>query len=565
MFLPLRSVFKLWLPCLMLNLATALVLRAQGLPEPKPNPMDTEALTINAARFRFTGSPDKAASIYRQILEQHPSHALAAFELARLLLDKNQPDSAITYAQIAATSEPLNIWYQRLLADAYQRMDRFDRAAQVFEGLVQSFPLELSFYSEWASLCQKAGQRSNALKVYEQAETQFGVQQNLSRAQYAIYLETGDTKKAAKVLERLCNAFPGNTAFLHDLAAFYEKQQDALQAQSTYRRILQADSTDARALAALTTTHSAAPTDDGLNALVQNRNITAALKIEKIGPLVTAMPSPGPTEVARLLPIVQQLDQLHPGLAEVNALLAELLQLNHQPEAALEKWLYALKLDETNFRSWEKTLRLLESLGSIPPLYRQASTALDIFPNKPLLYYLHALACFNQYNLPSATRSISQALLMGSTDTGLQIELLSLQALVQQAANNPSASTEAIAKASAIQKDHPILLARQARLLLLSNQPDEAANLAQRALSTPASAEATQVLAGVAYARQQWTTATSLLQSIPYTEHPQRLELLGDIAFRSGQPEQALTFWNQAKLNGSKSPLLLKKIMDKQL
>lgn len=543
-----------------------------GQTQPTPDStaaLDIESLMINAAKQRFIGNPDKAASIYEQILSNQPDHAASTYELARIALAKSDLDRALKYAESASKKEPLNIWYQQLLAEIHVEMGHFAQAAQVYEALTQSFPLEAANYLKWAELLEKGALYPAALKAYEAAEARFGVQQKFLTARAALYLKIGDVKKAGRELERLCEAFPNNTSFLHQLASFYAQQKDAAQATAVYRRILSIDSQDPRALAALagTGTPGTNPLSD-LDALIQNQRVEPGLKVDKIQPLLNdAAKTRDSVLLGQLLKHIQTLNQVHPGVASVNILLAQAFQLNHQDEAALQHFLYALKLDETQYDVWEQTLRLLVNQGNGPELFQQASTALDIFPNKPKLYYYHALAVYWQGNTQAALIDLDQALVMGGNETSQLVEIQSIQGLLLSTLEQTDAASRAFSAASTIQKDAPILLARRALALLSKNQEvEQAAILGQQALrGNPGLMEAVQAMAWLAFRQKNWIEAQRLLKTLPYTNHPQLLELLGDIAFKSGLPEEAVAYWNQAKAKGGKNTRLLKKISDKQL
>ena len=529
---------------------------------------EREQLLIDAAKQKLTGNRDKATSLYEQVLSLDPQNAVAAYELSRLAVGKPDFEKALQLARQAVTADPRNPWYQHQLADVHTAMGRFADAAAVYEKLSALFPDEKANYTQWAVLLEKAGQYPAALKAYDALEMRFGVQQQTSAARANLYMVMGDAKKAAREWERLCETFPKNTAYWHLLADFYVKNNNQALAEQTWRRILGLDAQDTRALAFLADKSPGTDPLAGLSELIANRSVEPALKIEKLQPLLAAPDmKPNSAKAAQFLPLLAALEAAHPESAAACALLAQGLLLNGKAEEAAAKLLRSVALDETVYANWEQLLALYQALGDGPALARQASNALDIFPNKPRLYAFQALAAYWKGSYPEAQRDLSQALLIaGASDVGLRAELLSLQGLLWTALGDATEAGKSFEQAATAKKDHPLLLARQALSLALQNQPEPALALAQQVLrDNPGLLEARQALAWARYRSGQFAEARQLLEALPYAGNPQILEQLGDVCFKSGLTSEALQYWEKAKSKGGKSPQLLKKITDKQL
>jgi tetratricopeptide (TPR) repeat protein len=553
---------------LCLGLAFSATLLGQKTVSTDSTGRERELLLIDAAKQKLTGNRDKAASLYEKVLSLDPGNAVAAYELSRLVIETPDFEKALRFARQAVAADPRNTWYQRQVAEVHIAMGRFADAAAVYEKLSALFPAEKLYYAEWAGLLEKAGQYPAALKAYDALEAQFGIQQPTSAARAALYMAMGDAKKAAREWERLCEQFPKNTAYLHLLADFYAKNNDLALAEQVWRRILRLDAQDTRALAFLADKSPGTDPLAGLSELVANRSVEPALKIEKLQPLLAAPDmKPNSAKAAQVLPLLTALEAAHPESAAACALLAQGLLLNGRAEEAAVKLLRSVTLDETIYANWEQLLALYQTLGDGPALARQASNALDIFPNKPRLYAFQALAAYWKGGYPEAQRDLSQALLIaGASDAGLRAELLSLQGLVWAALGDATEANKAFEQAAVAKKDYPLSLGRQALSLALQNQPEPAVALAQQVLrDNPGLPEARQALAWAKYRLGQFPEARQLLEALPYAGNPQILEQLGDVCFKSGLHGEAVQYWEKAKSKGGKSPQLLKKITDKQL
>ena len=547
---------------------------SQTLPNPpqKDTTLDIESVIIEASKQKFLGNEDKARMLYEEILAKKPDHALSAYELARLALKKEDFEQALKYAGQAARKEPQNEWYQRLWAGVYRDMGRYREAAGVLEALVKIKPGAKDLYLQWADLLEKAGLFPASLKVYDDMEIRFGLQENIVQNKARVYLALGDPKKAARELERLSAAFPANLDYLHGLAAFYQNQNDPVKAQQTYQRILALEPSDPKAMAALTSSGKPQGSDpEGLKTLetlVRNPNADANLKAEGFRSIL-AKPETGkdPALLEKLLALAAQLEQAHPGAAASYAVSGELLLLRGRGQEAAAKFLRSLELEEANYPVWVLLLNQIASSGDSKALRLHASNSIDLFPNRPALYYWNALGAFWQADYTPAKADLEQALLMASADTPLKVEILSVLGMVLSALEDFSRADQTFGQARTMEPNAPVLLARHAWSLAERNQNlDQAAEWAQKAhQASPSLPDANLALGLIAFRKGDFADARKQLEPLLPSSNPMILEQLGDVLFKLGQIPDALAYWNQAREKGSRSQKLTKKIADKQL
>lgn len=530
--------------------------------------LQLETRIIEASKLKMLGNTEKAKDIYLEILDKQPGNALAAYELARILLAGTKDTEALKYAEQAAKADPTNRWYQAFYAQVFAEMGRFQEAAGIAGQSIKVFPREKQFYLDCAAYQEQAGQISAAIKTLEEMEALFGIQESSIRQKASLYLSLRDTKKAAREWEKLTTAYPQHTPYLLLLADFYAQHGEKEKAMATYRKVLALDPREPTALSALAGTNTPAsatsiPAD--IKSLVANRDLDAGSKIAKLKPFADRFAQgKEPILGNELLALSAKIEELHPGDAHAFTFSGEILANSGKPAEASDKFRRALDLEENNFDIWEKLLKIFRDQGDAPALLREASNALDLFPNKPFVYYCAALAMYWQENSSAASDNLQQALFMGVQDPGTRQEILSLQGLVLYTLQDVAASAKAYAEARSAFRETPLLLAR---IALGSNEtPDIAFNAAKRAIELdPLNREAALALALALYRRNQLPDALQALQPALLSHNPQALELIGNIHFRQGAVQEALSFWEQARTNGNSSARLLKKISDKQL
>lgn len=547
---------------------------SQTLPNPlqRDTTLDIESTIIEASKEKFLGNEDKARKLYEEILARKPDHALSAYELARLDFKKEDFEQALKFAAQAARQEPQNEWYQRLWADIYREMGRYKEAAGVLEALVKSRPGAKALYVQWAALLEKAGLFSASLKVYDEMEVRFGLLEEIIQNKVRVYLAMADPKKAAREWERLSAAFPTNLDYLHALAAFYQNHNDPVKAQQTYQRILALEPSDPKAMAALASASKPQGADpEGLKtleALVQNPNAGANLKAEGFRS-VLSKPETGkdPAVLTKLLALAAQLEQAHPAAAAAYAVSGELLLLSGRGQEAVAKFLRSLELEEANYPVWALLLNQLAASGDSKALRQHASNAIDLFPNRPALYYWNALGAFWQADYAPAKSDLEQALLMTSADRSLKVEILTALGMTLTAQEAIDGADRAFSQAQTLDSNAPILLARHAWSMAVRNDNlEQAAEWAKKAhLASPSLPDAALALGLIAFRKGDFQEARRQMDALLPSSNPLILEQTGDVLFKLGQAAEALTYWNQARENGSRSQKLFKKIADKQL
>lgn len=529
-----------------------------------------EAKVIEAGKQKMLGNVEKASTLYLQILDKEPGNTLAAYELSRILLAKGDLAESLKYAGQAAKGDPNNIWYQSLLARILSEMGRPQEAANVIAQSLKLFPREKNLYLDCAAYQERAGQIPAAIKTYEEMEILFGLQAASTSKKADLYMAIGDVKKAAREWEKLCTAYPQNIQFLLRLADFYAKNGEKEKANAAYRKILALDPREPTAIGALAGSGnvSAGTIPADVKALADNRDLDAGTKINKLKPFFERFEKEKETALgAALLSIAAQIEALHPGDYRALAFSGQILLATEKAGEAATKFRRALDLEENQFTNWEYLLNIYRSLGNAPALRREAGNALELFPNKPFLYYCEALALYWQENLSDAKNSLQQARLIGIQDPAARQEALSLQGLILSAMQDDDLANQAFKEATSVFRETAVLQARLALHLTHTAQTETALQTARRALALdPNNREAVFALARALYASGQFKAAQQTLEPVlTASENPQVLELWGDLLFKQGAGSEALSYWEQSKAGGNKSSRLMKKISDKKL
>jgi Flp pilus assembly protein TadD len=101
---------------------------------------DPEALTLHADALWSAGLFDEAEKEYRDGVARTPGSARARFGLARSLAATSRLDDALAEALAASAAAPRDGEIHALVGDIYERLHRFDQAANAYRNYINLLP-----------------------------------------------------------------------------------------------------------------------------------------------------------------------------------------------------------------------------------------------------------------------------------------------------------------------------------------------------------------------------------------------------------------------------------------
>jgi tetratricopeptide (TPR) repeat protein len=404
-------------------------LTAQG--ETTAEAVNAQKQFIDAKQEALLGKTDAAIALFREITEGDSRNDPAYFELARLQYAAGRSPEAITAMEKAYALRENEV-YAAFLAELYRSAGKYAEGAELYAGLIKKYPTEADLYLERAAFQVRDQDIKGALATYNALEDRIGVNAELARRKHALYLGSGDRKRAERELLNLVEAFPRQLEYRHLLAGYYESQEEDKQARRVYEEILTIEPADVRAQLALqdapsATDGSATGDDAELMALLARTDVDLDLKVGKLLPLIQQVASSGDRGLAdRALRLAAELRRVHPDAAKATAIAGDLyFHSGRLPEAA-EAYRATLELDDTVYPVWEQLLGTLYLDNQIAELRDLAESALDIFPNRPAIYVHYAIGEALRSDFSAADDLLGQARMMvsGSPESAAALDEL---------------------------------------------------------------------------------------------------------------------------------------------
>lgn len=543
-------------------------------------PVTEEEITIQkvfieANGEKLLGNFDKAIALYEEVLKRDKNNHAASFELARIYSANSKETEAIKALKKATALAPTNVWYQQFLAEVYEKTGQFDEAAELYEGLVKNDPNNDAYYFRWAFFLVKANNIDKAIKAYDALEKQKGINEETIRRKHALYLGSGDEKKAGKELEKLVNAFPEQLGYQFLLANFYDQIGDKKNAESSYNNILKLDPENAKAKLALSGGNNRSNNDSqyiaSLKSIFEQEDVNIDLKLAKIFPLINKVASEGDVALAdEVIALTDILETIHPGNAKGFAVAGDLYYHSGRPNEALPKYLKTLQLDESVFAVWENVMYIHFENQSYKALQKVSEQVMDIFPNKAIIYYMNGVALSHLNELNDAIDALDQALLMSGQDGKLKFDVLNQMGETYNLLGQAIASDDAFTQALELNTQSAMTYLRYAQAVATRPaQAERAKSLAEKGLGMAPKMAIVQAEYGrVFYLLSDYTTARKWMDkalSGGGAAEATVLEYYGDLLFQTGDTEQAIIYWNKSLGKGNLSPTLEKKIAARKL
>ena len=431
------------------------------------------------------------------------------------------------------------------------------------------------YFEKWAFYLVKAGEAAKAIKVYDQLEEKFGVNEDLSSKKYRLYLGLGNQKKAAEELERLVRSAPSNTDHKHMLASFYLQIGDEKKAEKIYNEILKIDPDDAYASIALAEKLKTGGDDVNflrtLKVVYEKPDVSIDVKIKELIPYIHKLAETKDQQLAKIIiELAEILVQAHPTEAKAHAAFGDILYYSGDNETALEKYRKALEYNKYVFMVWEQVMYINMELSQFEELLKNSEQAIDYFPNQAKAYYFNGVAYGQLKKHVDAIGSLQQALIMSRKNPALRLDIYNHMAIEFYYLEKYDKSDTAFEEALKINPEAHTILNRYSYYLAkrgvkLAKAKEMCAKANELSPNNPYYQD---TYGWILYKIKEYSAAKEWTEKAIANgghEIPDILEHYGDILFQLNDIDNAITNWKKALDKGSTSKILEKKISDRQL
>lgn len=202
------------------------------------NSIQTDSLFIAGMKQKLEGNSQKAIQAFQKFLLLRPDNATANFEIAQQYLSQKKPDSALSYAQKAASLDTSNRWFLQTYADILANEKQYASAANIFHHLSSLYPHQEVFPYHEAVMRSSAEEYTKALALFNHLEGKQGVNEELAYQKQRIYLKLNEVDSAVFEIQKLISHYPDNPRYYALLAQVYAEHDRLDEAINVYKTLL---------------------------------------------------------------------------------------------------------------------------------------------------------------------------------------------------------------------------------------------------------------------------------------------------------------------------------------
>lgn len=474
---------------------------------------------LNANAQYLAGNYDAAYLDFQKLEKERPDLAAIPWRLAEIKLAQKQAGSAVVHIRRATALDPENTWYREIEAKALEQSGEYDGALSIWSDLLRRFPTRAAYYQEAVRLCLSRQKYDKAVEVLNLREKQFGMREQTTEQKVRILSAQRKFTEAADEVARLRAKYPDRQKYLLWEAKVAQQGRFNDRALNLLVPFLRSDPENAEALGLRVQILSGR--GDYLRYFAALKQLTAnpalAYNQKQFYLQAWANDLVNPLRRDSTAVLAAIVERLHSDVPNALLYCGDVWAAANEHQRAAALYRKALDSGQASFDVYEKLLRSLERISGFAEMETAAQQMTEDFPSQPAAWRYLAFARYRQFNYAGSAEACrtGQAFALDRDDK------IKLANLLAQSEFKAGRSTEAIAILEPIYNENPtersvansyafVLAAAGKRLEL-------AAQIAER-----------------------------LVKEQP--DNPFFLDTWGWVLFKSGNPLQAIAFFEKAIL-----------------
>ncbi len=382
---------------------------------------------LEANREKILGNYSKAASLFAECIRKNDKDHASFYELASILNAEKKYEDALILAKEAVSLNPENEWYHILLAEIFNKTRQTEEAVKIYKNLIKEHPLKTDYYYELAMMYLYLYKYNDAIKIYNQLENIIGIHEDLSLQKQSIYLLNGNTSKAIEEINKLIHIFPQDSKYKIILADMYMSIGEKQKAFDIYKDIQITDPKNEELNLSLAEYYRDIGDDnmfyEHIKQAFSNINVNTDSKIKILLSYYTETENQKDTFLLRqAYELLDILIKTHPNEAITYSMYGDFLIRDKKNEEAAAMFLTALEIEPGKYLLWEQLLYIHSELKDYSILDSLSEAALELFPERAMLYLFRGFANYQLKNYEKAVVIFKEGLVYAVYDEKLSTE-----------------------------------------------------------------------------------------------------------------------------------------------
>lgn len=537
--------------------------------------LSSDAMYYDALRSKFLGDAKQEELLLKKFIKERPEIAAAYYELAGLLLAKNNTDDAEEYIRKAVQLDNTNIWYKLTFADALKRRKKFDEAAKVYLDIAATGNSNKGLYFDAAYSFQRADKNKEAIAALEELIKKSPTdEENALIAQQEIYMKMEDAKSAIAIAEILIKKYPKEGKYYSNLASIYSDNNQPEEAYKVYQEGIAKFPNEPTLQYGMALYHlkkkELALYDEYITRAILNPDVDERIQAETLRRYLADVDDDSLRKANALITAKKLLEQ-QPESELMQSIYGQILVRNNQPEEAARYFKMALATNPSQFEIWQELLLANITANNTDSLLVNAKKALRYFPNSAIIYYFTGIGYLGQKEYTQSIKNFNRAIELQPEDNALL--LADMYSSLAEAYNNIKEyprSDSAFEKSLRLNHDNASVLNNYSYYLSERGLRLEAAErMSKRSLELrPGEATFLDTYGWILYKQGKYSEAKKYIEEAILKSQNADGTLwdhLGDINYKLNNVAEAVQNWLKAKEKGTENILIDKKIKDQKL
>lgn len=530
---------------------------------------------LEATRLRIQQDYAASLEMLEHCLEIKPDDAAAYYELAQYYLVLRNEQKGLEYLRRATEQDPDNYWFASGLVNMYLQRNRVAEAGGILEQMVTRFPEKVDPYFMLMQVYDNQQEFEKELGVLTKLEEMTEISETFTMQKVSVYHRMKDYPSAIQEVSKLIAKYPDEVDYQVLLGDEYLENDQLDEAFKTYESALGQQPDNASAMYSLARYYDRTGQKDKydsiLDQLLMNPKAPADTRLEVMNRYISEHNGQENGQ-ERIIALFERLMNVETGDAEMQILYAQYLySKNLRKEAApvLEK---VITIDPTNSSARMTLLSDAILANDYKEVIRLCYDGTQNNPDELDFYYYLALGYNQAGETGKVIETCNNALIQVSESTDRK-QISDFYAILGDSYHTLDQRDEAYAAYDSclVYNDSNIgALNNYAYYLCLEGRDlDRAEEMSYKTIKQePDNAIYLDTYAWILYTKENYTQARIYIdQTLKNDEKPSAdvLEHAGDIYFRCGEQDEAVSLWKRAKEAGSSSKTLDRKIQSRRI
>ncbi|MGZ3903082.1 MAG: tetratricopeptide repeat protein [Bacteroidia bacterium] len=537
-----------------------------------PTELKLKGFFIDGCREKMKGNLETAENLFKECLKIDPTNAAANYELGNIYRFSGLNDQAIKCSKVAALADPKNEWYNLLYIECLHNKRMYNEAINRYESLISIYPYRADFFQGLATECVYAGKTEKAIQAYTRMEQRIGVNENISIRKVKLYKQLKKWSEAEAEIKKLMQEDPKEVRYFSYLAELYQEQGQFQKAMDTYKEVLKTDSTNPYIHLALADFYRQQKLDDKFFSELKTAFVHPDLDIDnKVKILMSyyAVTEVQPKYLGQAYELCKLLVDSNPSEPKAHSVYSDFLFRDNKIKEARLELLKVLEFDKSKYEIWQQLLKCESDLNEVDSMLVHSATAMELFPNQPVPYFLNGVAYMKLKQYKKAVAPLREGREFVYEDPRLLLQFYSNLAETYNALEEYEKSDKEFDKAIELSPDEAYILNNYAYYLALRKQKlEKAEKLSKHSLEiNPSSVSFLDTYGWILFVEGKYSEAKSYFEKAMDKGGDSRaaiVEHYGDVLFKVNEVDKAVENWKKSLDLGNTSPILKKKIADKK-